>query len=276
MFSDLHKAIFKTGSRTYFYSSLFFPKEVRDDVSILYAFVRKADNYVDALPQDKDGFNAFAELYAKTLTAEVTCGDPVIDCFIELLKRKRFEPKWVEAFLYAMELDTYKKEYQNIRETDEYIYGSAEVVGLMMARILGLPDAAQEPARCLGKAMQYINFIRDINEDLKLGRTYLPADEIKGCGLSSLAAEAAVGHERQFRDFIGRQIGRYEEWQKRAEAGYRYLPKRYFVPVRTAADMYRWTAGEIRRNPLVVYERVVKPSRWRVLARGLYNYLVTR
>jgi phytoene synthase len=271
MFSDLHRAIFRRGSRTYYYSSLFFPKHVRDDVSVLYAFVRQADNYVDSVPQDKDGFHDFAERYGKALASSEIAGDQVIGSFVALLKRKKFDPQWVESFLYSMELDTYKKEYQDIGETEGYIYGSAEVVGLMMARILDLPDAALEPAKCLGKAMQYINFIRDINEDLKLGRIYLPKNELEHFGLSSLRLAEVSANLHKFREFINLQIVRYQKWQVKAEEGYRYIPRRYLIPVKTAADMYQWTASQIRQDPLVVYRRVVKPSRARIVARVMYN-----
>jgi 15-cis-phytoene synthase len=274
MFSDLHRAIFKAGSRTYFYSSLFFPNNIRDDVSVLYAFVRQADNYVDAIPQDKDGFHTFAERYGKAMASVELSGDPVIDSFVAMLKRKKFDPNWVESFLYSMELDTHKKEYQDIRESEEYIYGSAEVVGLMMARILDLPEAALEPAKYLGKAMQYINFIRDINEDLKLGRTYLPQNELAQFGLTSLRLADIRPQAHKFREFINFQIVRYQQWQTKAAEGYHYIPRRYLIPVKTAADMYRWTAEEIRRDPLVVYRRVVKPSRARIISRVVYNTVI--
>ncbi|MFA5113091.1 MAG: phytoene/squalene synthase family protein [Candidatus Margulisiibacteriota bacterium] len=271
MFSDQHRAVFKAGSRTYYYSSLFFPKAVRDDVSILYAFVRQADNYVDSVPQDREGFAAFAERYGRAASTGELSGDPIIDSFVALAKRRKFDPRWVEAFLYSMELDTYKKQYQTIKETEEYIYGSAEVVGLMMARVLNLPDAALEPAKYLGKAMQYINFIRDINEDLKLGRVYLPQDELEQFGLPSLRFDQVRQHTHKFREFINLQIVRYQKWQARAAEGYRFIPRRYLVPIKTAADMYQWTAAKIRQDPLVVYQRIVKPSRTRIICRVIYN-----
>lgn len=273
MFSDLHRAIFKTGSRTYFTSALFFPRAVRDDVSVLYAFVRKADDYVDATPQDKDGFNAFTEQYRLALADKRPTGDKVIDPFVQLAARRGFADKWIEAFLYSMELDTHKKTYQNIGETEEYIYGSAGVVGLMMARILGLPDAALPYAQELGKAMQYINFIRDIAEDQRLGRTYLPLDELAEFGLDSLSRSAAEKNGPRFRAFIEFQLQRYKNWQKKAEVGYQYMPKQYLVPIKSAAGMYAWTAETIRRDPLVVYKRKVRPSRGRIIGRIIYEYI---
>ncbi len=273
MFSKLHRLIFKAGSRTYFTSSLFFPRAAREEVSVLYAFVRRADDFVDATPQDKAGFERFAGMYRTALASGRASGDPVIDPFMGLVARRSFDPAWVEAFLDSMEIDTYKNEYQDIGETGKYIYGSAEVIGLMMARILGLPAEALPCARLQGKAMQYINFIRDINEDLKLGRVYLPKDEIRRFGLASLDYDKTSYRPTEFRKFIEYQLARYADWQHKAAEGFKYLPKRYLVPVKTAAAMYAWTAREIKKDPFIIYRKVVKPARSRIIGRAIYEYL---
>jgi len=73
----VHTQIFKTGSKTYFNSSLFFPKNVREDVFIFYAWVRVADNFVDSIPQDRDGFYTFQEKTYEGLKGKLS-GDDVI------------------------------------------------------------------------------------------------------------------------------------------------------------------------------------------------------
>jgi len=83
-------SIFKRGSKTYFYSTLFFPMEVRRDVFILYSFLRKADDYVDRVPQDTDGFYDFVERYRRAYSCEIT-GDVVVDSFVELSRRKNLK-----------------------------------------------------------------------------------------------------------------------------------------------------------------------------------------
>ena len=273
MIDKLHHKIFKAGSRTYYYSSLFFPRGVKEEVFTLYAFVRKADNFVDAVPQDSEGFYRFKQEYEKTQLGGGKSADPVIEYFAELVRRKGFDPKWIEAFLYSMEMDLFKKRYRDLGELEEYIYGSAEVVGLMMARILGLEEAAFHYARFQGKAMQLINFVRDISEDLKLGRIYLPQDEMKQVGLDSLDYEIVKNKAEAFSELIKKQLLRFAEWQMEAGKGYRYISHRYLVPVKTAADMYRWTAQQIGKDPFIVYRKIVKPSRWRILMRLLLNWL---
>lgn len=267
MYPETQAEIFKRGSKTYFNSSRFFPAAARRDVTCLYGFVRKADDFVDAVPQDREGFERFAADYRAAREGHAS-GDPVIDSFVELERRRGFDPAWTEAFLESMRMDTEKQRYDSLEETLRYIYGSAEVIGLFMARIMELPREADHPARMLGRAMQYINFIRDIDEDVQLGRRYLPLEQ---SGLKELSRETAEQYPERFASFVHEHLRRYYEWQGEAEKGYRYIPRRYLIPIKTAADMYAWTGRVIERDPAVVFSRKVKPSKGRIVLRGLAN-----
>jgi phytoene synthase len=125
-------------------------------------------------------------------------------------------------------------------------------------------------ARLLGRAMQYINFIRDIAEDNTFGRTYLPISETS---METLSEKEARANPEEFRRFIGAQIERYLTWQAEAEAGYPFIPRRYRVPIKTAGDMYKWTGQVIAADPFVVFDRKVKPNRARIVFTGLFNTL---
>ncbi len=264
--------LFRAGSKTYFNSTRFFPPEVRGDVFVLYGFVRKADNFVDSVPQQPAEFAAFCNAYHRALEGTAS-GDPVIDDFIELARRATFDPAWTEAFLSSMEMDLTKRVHATLEESLHYIYGSAEVIGLFMARVMGLEEAAFPSAQMLGRAMQYINFIRDIDEDNGFGRIYLPISET---ALASLTPEAAHGDPDEFRRFIHAQLDRYDGWQREAAKGYRFMPKRFRIPVKTAMDMYHWTGTVIRRDPFVVFRRKVKPRRARIFAQAACNALTIR
>ncbi|MCM2465180.1 phytoene/squalene synthase family protein [Methanoculleus oceani] len=264
--------IFRRGSRTYFYSTLFFPPAVREDVFSLYSFVRTADDYVDAVPQEVEEFYAFIDRYAAAAAGETT-GDVVIDLFVELAGRKGLDPAWTAAFLNSMEKDITVGSYRAIRDLEGYLYGSSEVIGLMMARILDLPPESHAAAQNLGRAMQYVNFIRDIAEDLALGRTYFPQDEMDRFGLDDLSATTASRDPRAFAAFVRFQLRRYRVWQEEAEAGFGHIPRRYRIPIRTASDMYRWTARAIERDPAVVHRRKVKPSVIRIVSGAASNTL---
>jgi len=267
-------SIFRKGSRTYFYSSLFFPMHIRQEVFILYGFVRKTDNYVDVIPQDREGFYSFKKKYYDAKNGKET-GDVVIDSFVRLAERKGFHDEWVDAFLHSMELDITKTKYETLEEALEYIYGSAEVIGLMMARIIGLPKESYEHAKYLGRAMQYINFIRDIAEDLKLGRVYFPQVDLRKHGLENLTYDHVKNHPEQFKRFLQTQLDRYCQWQEKAEEGYHYIPKRYLISIKTASEMYNWTAEQIVHHPFIVYDLKVKPMISKILLTVFSNLINT-
>jgi 15-cis-phytoene synthase len=264
---ELHRETFRTGSKTYFNSSRFFPPRVRADVYILYGFVRVADNLVDQVPQDRIGFEDFVTRYRRALRGETT-GDIIIDSFVELARRRSFDPDWAEAFLRSMRMDLDKHVHASLRETLEYVYGSAEVIGLFMSRIMELSPRAERHACLLGRAMQFINFIRDIDEDNRLGRIYLPISETP---LPDLARSTVTAREELYRTFIEVQLDRYRKWQAEAEEGYYLIPRRYRIPIKTAGDMYNWTARKIADDPMIVFDRKVKPSRGRIVFTGLMN-----
>ncbi|BBJ28645.1 phytoene/squalene synthase family protein [Athalassotoga saccharophila] len=258
---DLQRQIFKSGSKTFFNSSLFFPDEVRKDVFRLYAFVRIADDYVDAIPQKVKEFNDFVRTYRESFKVGHS-EDKIINDFIQLSFEKKFNPDWIEAFFKSMEMDIFKKKYSTISETLDYIYGSAEVIGLFMARIMDLDEDSFYYAKMLGRAFQYINFVRDIDEDKKLGRRYLPIENF-----DERVYEDPFADELAFEEFILLNVKRYEAWDDIARKGFGYIPVRYRIPIMAAADMYRWTAKKIRSDPFIVLKKKVKPSKFRIISR---------
>lgn len=268
-------SIFKGGSNTYFYSTIFFPERAKEDVFKLYSFVRKADDLVDSIPQQTEEFYEFKDKYQEAMKGEIT-GDVVIDSFVELSIRKNFESKWTDAFLNSMEMDITKSTYKNLDELMVYLYGSSEVIGLFMARILDLHECSFTAARNLGRAMQFINFIRDISEDLDLGRAYFSQEDMDEFRLESLNFEYTIKRPDNFRGFIQKQLGTYFTWQKAAEEGFAYIPKRYLIPIKTASDMYNWTGKTISKDPFIVYSKKVKPSISRIVSTIAYNTVLLR
>ncbi len=265
-----HREIFKKGSKTYFNSSLFFPEKIREEVTILYAFVRTADDFVDEIPQQPEKFYMFREEYDKCLKGE-KCENIIIFSFVELMKKRDFKSEWVNAFLDSMEMDLTKSIYKNEEEILKYIYGSAEVIGLFMAKIMGLPDESFFAARMLGRSMQYINFIRDIKEDNSLGRQYLPLEKTT---LKNLSEEEVKSKPDEFISFHKEQIKKYRKWQMEAEKGYIHIPYRYLIPIKTAADCYLWTAEKIEKNPFIVFRKKIKPAKPYIFLTMLINGII--
>jgi phytoene synthase len=264
MVDETLRSIFKKGSKTYYNSTIFFRREIKEDVFKLYAFVRVADDFVDSIPQKVQEFENFKNEYRAALEGKKV-EDIVISSFVELCQRKGFRPEWVDAFLRSMEMDLEARTYRTMEELDVYLYGSAEVIGLMMARIMDLPESSYVHARYLGKAMQYINFIRDIQEDNALGRSYFPQEELAIYGLPDLKESTAHLYPDMFRRFVRAQIKKYHEWQRIAELGYSAIPRRDLVAIKTAADMYKFTATRIYSRPFRVFHKKVKPSVGRIV-----------
>lgn len=264
--------IFKFGSTTYSTSSIFFPPSVRDNVAVVYAFVRTIDNFVDQKPQGIKQFKLFKKEYYQSRAGFIS-SNPIINLFNKTEKEFNFDPEWTDNFIQSMEIDITKSRYKTIKELEQYMYGSANVIGLYMAKLLHLPTEANQYAQMLGKSMQLINFIRDIGEDLWLGRIYFPQDELKKFKLKSLVYEYTRKKSEDFIAFMHFQIDRYFEWQSFAEKGFKYIPKRYLIPIKTASDMYKWTGEEIKKNPFIIYRKKVKPSKFRIIKTGIINSL---
>lgn len=263
--------IFRAGSRTYYVSSLFFPAAVRADVFRLYSFVRVVDDYVDISPRNIATFTAVKKAWRAQNPARLTdtTARLVMQNMLDVAQKYNFDPAWVDAFLWSMAQDASNKpvEYRTLHDSLRYVYGSAEVIGLMMTSILlgGADKGALHAAQLQGRAMQWINFCRDIEEDNRLPRCYFPREDFEQFDLADLSSAEASRKPRQFAAFVRHQVARYELWQQEASAGWACLPRRSRVPVIAASNMYGWTARQLRRNPHVVFCQQLKPSKPRIL-----------
>ncbi len=264
------RKIFRKGSTTYFFSSIFFPAKIREKVFTLYAFVRIADNFVDTMPQQSQSFKNFVSETEMVWAGHVS-RNLIISDFVLLAKQIGIKKVWVDAFFKAMAMDIEKAQYQTFEELEEYMYGSAEVIGLMMAKILDLPEQSLASARLQGKAMQLINFIRDVKEDTQLNRVYLPIEDQQKFGIQK--GEALYKNEQKFCRLLRFEIERYLSIQQQAEKGYKYIPYMYKIPIKTAADMYNWTAQKIYKDPTIVFYKKLKPSPGRVILQIIKNSL---
>lgn len=283
---SLEKEIFKKGSTTYYWSSKFFPKKVREDIFKLYSFVRVMDNFVDEEPQQPEKLEAAENLRQRLMKApnhksQVTNNREirntkyeifssiekrVVQNIVELTIKYDFEEEWLRAFYKSMKWDAEGRSYRTLEDTLAYIYGSAEVIGLMMSKILGLSPKATHAAQMQGRAMQFINFLRDIDEDNGLGRCYFPQEDLRKFKLEELTHASAKNNSIQFTKFVQFQISRYQRWQQEAYNGFHFIPKRYRIAIATAVDGYNWTADQIEKNPFIVFEKKVKPTKQQLLA----------
>ncbi len=160
-----------------------FDKSIRPSIYAIYGFVRLADEVVDSFYDynQQELFDQLKTDYANAIRDGISL-NPIINSFQEVVNKYNLHP-FVDAFLDSMELDLNKKDYNSNEEFENYIYGSACVVGLMCLKVFvnGDEDAFQnlKPyAMKLGAAFQKVNFLRDYNYDSKkLGRSYFPKIE---------------------------------------------------------------------------------------------------
>jgi 15-cis-phytoene synthase len=152
----------------------------------IYGFVRYADEIVDTFHgyDKKELLECFKKDTYKAISDKISL-NPVLNAFQLAVHQYQIEEALIEAFLKSMEMDLYFSEY-NERRYEEYIYGSAEVVGLMCLRVFCEGDEEKyqelkEPARKLGAAFQKVNFLRDVKSDFQeRGRVYFPGVDFNG------------------------------------------------------------------------------------------------
>ncbi len=155
-------------------------KKYRPAIYAVYGFVRFADEIVDTFhDQDKEGLLKDFRRQTYDAIASGMSTNPILHAFQWAVNSYRIDQDLIDAFLYSMEMDLHKKSF-SLEEYQRYIYGSAEVVGLMCLRVFyhdreEAYEALLPPARKLGEAFQKVNFLRDIRSDLKeRGRVYFP------------------------------------------------------------------------------------------------------
>ena len=192
----------KAGSSgsSFYYSFLFLPPKERQAITALYAFCREVDDVVDECSDSsiaqttlnwwrtevENAFNGTAQHpVTRALTTSISNFDLSKDHFHELIA--------------GMEMDLLQSRYQNFNELQRYCYRAASVVGLLSASIFGYNNKETEAyAIDLGTAFQLTNIIRDVGEDARRGRIYLPADEMQRFGVS----EQDILQGRQTQEFI--------------------------------------------------------------------------
>ena len=177
-----------------------FDKRFRDPIYAIYGFVRFADEIVDTF-HDYPKAELLARFWKDTYTAieEGISLNPVLQSFQEVVNKYNIERELIDAFLRSMEMDLHENTYDQ-ESYEEYIYGSAEVVGLMCLRVFCEGDnekyeALKEPARSLGAAFQKVNFLRDLKSDFDdRGRVYFP-----GVDFTRFTAEDKIQIEADIR-----------------------------------------------------------------------------
>ncbi len=251
---------------SFYFATQFFPKETREGIYAIYAFARIPDEIVDD-PSCDDHDEALRKLKAwcESWRSAMETGqseDPVLFAIVNQFQKYSIPMSECDAFLKSMFMDEEKFTYENYSELEEYMFGSAGVIGLMVTRVVGYSsDDAFEYAKKLGYAFQLTNFLRDIREDHDdLGRVYMPQDELRQFGLRNLDIASQTRDER-FVEFMKFQIKRNREVYKQALPGIGMLHWRGRLAVRISYVLYKAILGEIERANYNVFAGRVRTNR---------------
>jgi len=182
---DCSKIITKAYSTSFSLGIRTLHKNYHQAIYAIYGFVRYADEIVDTF-HEHDKSNLLSRFKEETYTAikEGISLNPVLHSFQDVVNTYQIDHDLIEAFLVSMEMDLSKKDYTDT-EYQTYIYGSAEVVGLMCLKVFCHGDEKEyqsllKPAKHLGAAFQKVNFLRDVKSDFdERGRVYFPNVDFK-------------------------------------------------------------------------------------------------
>lgn len=175
------KAVTNSYSTSFSLATKMLANSIRQDIYNIYGFVRFADEIVDSFHDynKQSLFNRFEEDLELALEQKISL-NPILNAFQETYHKFNIDKHLVDSFMESMRLDLHKSDYLTEADYKMYIYGSADVVGLMCLKVFVKGDHAQyealkESAMSLGSAFQKVNFLRDLKADYEdLSRTYFP------------------------------------------------------------------------------------------------------
>jgi phytoene synthase len=280
------------GSKSFAAAARLFPPATRRSVLMLYAWCRHCDDVVDGQELGFAATGAQAQTPAAArqaldLLARQThrayagevMDDPAFAAFQEVALRHRIEPHFAFDHLAGFEMDVEQARYETIDDTLRYCYHVAGVVGLMMASIMGVRQAAVLDHACdLGLAFQLTNIARDIVDDAAMGRCYLPASWLREAGIPREEL-ASPRHREALARLAGRLVDHAEPYYESADAGIAALPLRSAWAIATAHKVYRQIGVEVKARGARAWDERVgtsKATKLRLLAAGGVVALASR
>ena len=264
---DCSKNVTKSYSTSFSTAVKMLAPSIRQDIYNVYGFVRCADEIVDTFHDYNKEilFEMFEKDLESALQNKISL-NPVLNSFQHTVHKYAIPQTIITAFMSSMKLDLYKKEYTTIDEYNNYIYGSADVVGLMCLKVFVNGDdkkfaELEHSARRLGSAFQKVNFLRDLKTDYEdLNRTYFPNTD-----LSRL--------DEHSKDAIIKEI------EADFEAGFQgilKLPLEAKFGVYTAYIYYKKLLSKLKKTPSIEIKntriRVPDYQKFGILAKCYVNY----
>ncbi|WP_452222461.1 phytoene/squalene synthase family protein [Lacinutrix salivirga] len=261
------KIVTKSYSTSFSLATKMLSNSIRQDIYNIYGFVRFADEIVDSFHDynKQTLFKDFEDDLEKAIIEKISL-NPILNAFQHTYTTYNIEKHLVDSFMESMKMDLYKSKYLTDEEYKQYIYGSADVVGLMCLNVFVKGDkekynALKESAMSLGSAFQKVNFLRDLKADFEtLDRTYFPNTDLKN--LDEASKKAIIDDIEQ--DFA------------KGLEGIKQLPIEAKFGVFMAYRYYRQLLKKLRRTPAAKIKntriRVPNYKKVELLTRSYVKY----
>tara|TARA_B100000941_G_scaffold25016_1_gene14968 strand:+ start:1951 stop:2790 length:840 start_codon:yes stop_codon:yes gene_type:complete len=265
--NDCSKNVTEKYSTSFSLATRMLDHSIRSDIYNIYGFVRFADEIVDTFHQypKKELFDRFEENLNHSLKNKISL-NPILNSFQMTVNKYNIDLDLVKAFMTSMRWDLHKKKYLNNKDYKKYIYGSADVVGLMCLKVFVKGDEKKfndlkDNAMSLGSAFQKVNFLRDLKNDHNiLKRSYFP-----NVDLNSFDEESK-----------GKIIKEIEDDFKKGLVGIFKLPSEAKFAVYTAYKYYFKLLIKLKNTPSTRIKssriRVPNFEKFTVLAKSYVNY----
>jgi len=248
-------------SKSFYFASGLLPEEKRSAVRALYAFCRTVDDIVDK-PSEAERDSQLG--YWRTMVQSASCADhdPVAAAWADTLDRYHIPRHYALQLIDGVARDLSQTRYQTFDELATYCYGVASTVGLMSMYIVGFTTHEAVPyAIKLGVALQMTNILRDVGEDYRNGRLYLPREELAFYGIrESDIAEGRITDN--WRQFMRSQVGRTRQIYAESSAGLKMLEREGQLAVGAASVFYQGILDEIEKHDYDVFSRRASLSAW--------------
>ncbi len=258
---QLCKRITREHSRTFFLASSLLPKPKRRAAWALYAFCRVTDDIVDN-SQDNERLKKLYAWRESILAPYAPTSSLVAVAWMDTCARFSIPIKYADQLIAGVAADLAKLRYHTFDELAEYAYGVASTVGLMVMHIIGFctPRAIHYAVK-LGIALQLTNILRDVAEDWKMGRLYLPQEELENFGLNE--ADLSAGKVTPaWRDFMRFQIQRVRHLYAQAWPGIALLEQDGRFAIAAAVDLYQAILDDIEAHDYDVFSCRAHLSSW--------------
>jgi phytoene synthase len=262
---DICRRSIRGGSKSFYAASLLLPKEARTRAYALYGFCRRAD---DAVDDGADAGAACAALSSRldAIYADAPHDDPVDRAFADLVKDCAIPKDLPAALIEGFAWDAEGRRYETIDAVRAYGARVAGSVGAMMALVMGVRSAEASARACdLGVAMQLTNIARDVGEDARNGRLYLPRVWMREAGLDPEVWLAEPGFDDRLGGVVERLLAEADRLYDRARPGVALLPRACRPAIHAAARIYRAIGQEAAATGWDTVSRRVVTSRRRKL-----------